>query len=185
MKAYLALGFLLVTGSICLGQNQTIQTPITMEQLMRELRIQGGNFEFKFDKPAFAKVTATTMEYPEGKRTTEEFVTAKANRKIQLFFTASAMFVGDYPRGDVFGNQKKMLIKLSGCEATDGTRVVAYVDKFTENKYSGNGMTVLCDAALPDVPEFGKEYILHWYYKEGDPYEAKATIIFSDKPFSP
>jgi len=29
----------------------------------------------------------------------------------------------------------------------------------------------------------GKEYILHWYFKKGDPYEAKATIAFSEAPF--
>ncbi len=143
---------------------------------MRELRIQGGNFQFSFDKPVFARVTIEVGDSskPE-KKEVLHFSTASANQSISLFFSASALFVGDYPKPNS-NNDRKMLVKLSDCKATDGTRIVHYADRFTGDhaRYS---------PAVPPAPQLGKQYILHWYYKDGDPYSAKAVIEFSESPF--
>lgn len=162
------------------AENTTTQTPLTMEQLMRELRIQGGNFIFTFDEPVYAKVTVTTTEYPNGKATTTEFVSDKSNKTIDLFFSASAQQVGDYPRGDRAMQPRKMKIKLSDCEATHGTRIIGYIDKFAENQYRDGGIVGQFEPSLPLHPQLNKEYVLHYYFKEGDPYEAKATISFAE-----
>lgn len=158
------------------AENHVEATPLTMEQLMRELRIQGGNFQFSFDEPVFARVTTAVGDNSKPMASeVQHFATASANRSISLFFSASALFVGDYPQPKVvFLN--KMLIKLSDCAATDGTRIVHYVEKFTgdHSKYSPD---------VPAKPEIGKSYTLHWYFKEGDPYSAKAVIEFSATPF--
>jgi hypothetical protein len=158
------------------AENRTEQTPITMEQLMRELHIQGGNFQFTFDEPVFARVTTEVGDHSKaGASETEHFATVSANQSVSLFFSASALFVGDYQQPNVvFTN--KMLIKLSDWPATEGTTIMHYVEKFTGNhaKYS---------PAVPAKPELGKPYILHWYFKDGDPYSAKAVIEFSATPF--
>lgn len=169
--------FLLLLFSISSpAQNRTEQTPLTMEQLMRELRIQGGNFQFSFDRPVFARVTTEVSDaaHPE-KKQIEHFVTASANKSISLLFSASALFVGDYPQPN-HQNLRKMLVKLSDCEATAGTRIIHYEDRLTENhaQYS---------PAVSPTPEVGKQYILHWYFKDGDPYSAKAVIEFSETGF--
>ncbi len=158
------------------AENRTEQTPLTMEQLMRELRIQGGNFVFTFEKPVFARVTTevTDASNPKTKETLH-FPTASPNKQITLFFSASALFVGDYPTPNR-NNARKMLVNLSGCEATAQTRIIHYDDRLQGNhaQYS---------PAIPEKPELGKQYILHWYYKDGDPYYAKAIIEFSDTTF--
>jgi hypothetical protein len=182
MKPTLVFLALILSADFLAAENNTVQSPMTMEQLMRELRIQGGNFQFSFDKPTYARVTVTTTDFPAGPQKTQFFDTASAQQKIDLFFTASALFVGEYPKGDSNDNSRKMLIKLSDCEATDGTRVINYEDKFAQNRYHGDGLNMWS----PDVathPVMNKEYILHWYFRKGDPYEAKATISFSETPF--
>lgn len=156
---------------------------MTMEQLMSELRIQGVNFD-TFDKQAFARITVTTTERPDNTTKIEQLLTTSAHTKITLYFTASPGFIGDYPRGDVANNPRKMLIKLFDCAATNGTRVIHYDDKFASNQHSGGGRVNVYRPDLPSAPELEREYILHWYFKEGDPFEAKATISFSETPFS-
>ena len=148
-----------------------------MDQLMSELRIQGGNFQFSFETPVFARVTTEVSDSarPETKQILH-FSTASASKSITLFFTASALFVGDYPRPDHQNEPRKMLVKLSDCEATEGTRVIPYADKFT-------GDHAQYSPAVPPVPQVGKQYILHWYFKHGDPYSAKAFIEFSESAF--
>lgn len=178
MKPIIAISSLavLLLGTLAQAENRTEQTPITMEQLMRELQIQGGNFQFSFDKPVFARVTTEVSDpaTPE-KKETLHFTTSAANNSISLFFSASNHLVGDYWKPD-HPNERKMLVKLSGCEQTEGTRIIRYQDRLAGNhaQYS---------PAVPKVPELGKPYILHWYFKDGDPYSAKATIEFSETAF--
>jgi len=182
MKPTLAIIAIILSAEFLVAENSSVQTPMTMDQLMSELRIQGGNFQFTFDKPTYARITVTTTVFPEGPQKTEYLYTASAQQRIDLFFTASALFVGEYPRGDSMNNSRKMLIKLSNCAATNGTRVINYEDKFAQNRYHGDGVNMWS----PDIethPVMDKEYILHWYFKKGDPYEAKATIAFSESQF--
>jgi len=182
MKPTLVILAFILSAELLSAENNTTQSPITMEQLMRELRIQGGNFQFTFDKPTYARITVTTSDFPAGPQKTQYFDTASAQQKIDLFFSASALFVGEYPRGDSSNNPRKMQIKLSDCEATNGTRIIHYEDKFAQNRYSGDGL----NEWSPDIaahPVMSQEYILHWYFKKGDPYEAKVTIAFSESSF--
>jgi len=68
------------------------------------------------------------------------------------------------------------MVKLSDCKETEGTRIIHCTDAFTGNhsQYS---------PAVPAVHQLGKEYILHWCFKDGDPYSAKAVIEFSESRF--
>ena len=182
MKPTFAIIALILSAELLAAENCSVQTPMTMEQLMSELRIQGGNFQFTFDKPSYARIIVTTTTFPAGPKKTEFFETGTAQHRIDLFFTASALFVGDYPRGDSVNNSRKMLIKLSDCAATNGTRVINYEDKFIQNRYHSNGVN-MWSPAIDAHPVVDKEYVLHWYFVEGDPYEAKATISFSENPF--
>lgn len=159
-----------------IAQNRTEQTPITMEQLMQELRIQGGNFQFSFDKPVFARVTTEVADTAKGVKEIEHFTTDSAGRSISLFFSASALFVGDYFKPNQ-NNPRKMQVKLSDCKATEGTRIIHFEDRFA-------GHHAQYSPAIPPIPEVGKQYILHWYFKEGDPYSVKATIEFSEAGFT-
>lgn len=182
MKSTIAILAFFFTVRILTAENISLQTPLTMEQLMHELRIQGGNFVFTFDKPAYARVTVTTTGFSDGPQETQYFDTESPQQKIDLFFSASALFVGEYPKGDSNNVPRKMLVKLSDCKETAGTRVISYEDKFALNRYRGEGVGMWA----PDVdphPILHKEYVLHWYYKKGDPYEAKATISFSESSF--
>jgi hypothetical protein len=167
---------LMVVGVSAVAENRTEQSPLTMEQLMRELRIQGGNFNFTFDQLVFARVTTEVTDLSDpAKKEVKHFDTASANKTASLFFSASAMFVGDYPAKV---DQRKMILKLSDCKETELGRIIYYWDKF-----HAAGSHAQYSPAVPAVPELDKPYILHWYFKEGDPYYAKATIEFSAKPF--
>ena len=174
---------LLAASAPVFATNVSEQTPITMEQLMSELRIQGGNFVFSFDPPAYARITVITTPYPEGPQETKHFDTADPQSSIDLYFTASPMFLGEYPRGDKQDNPRKMMLNLSGCEETEGTRIIYYSDKFIENRFENGKTHSEYKPDIPTNPEFNKPYVLHWYFKEGDQYEIKATITFSPKPF--
>ena len=158
-KAFIILSAaLIVLSSPLRAENRTEQAPLTMEQLLRELRIQGGNFQLSFDKPVYARVTTEIGDSSKpGQKETLHCSTASASNSVSLFFSASALFVGDYPQPN-FVFMRKMMVKLSDCKETDGTRIIAYTDKLTGDhpQYS---------PAVPAVPQFGKEYILHWYLK--------------------
>jgi len=145
---------------------------------MRALRIQGGNFVFTFDRPVYARVTVDVSDQKDPKKIRKQhFDTASANHSIELFFTASEMFVGDYPTAQQ-ESFRKMSIKLSDCAETSGTRLIYYYDRFKAADSSA-----MIRPEVPAIPEVGKEYILHWYYKEGDPFYAKAIIKFSEEEF--
>ncbi len=178
LKKYLIAALLV---SCAHAENLTRQNPITMRQLMRELRIDGGNFTFSFDQPVYARITTTTTQYPDGEKTREIFISDTPSNIINLFFTKSPLFVGDYPRGDISGQLVKMKIKLSNCEATKNTRIVHYVDKFAENKYRG-GLVFDGRPQIALHPKLNEEYALHMYGKEGDSYDALATICFVADP---
>ena len=160
------------------AENRNEQKPITMEQLVRQLRIQGGNFQFSFDKPVFARVTTevSAIDKPE-KKEVRHFTTASANQNISLYFSASDVWLGGPPNPGP-RSYRHMLIKLSDCMATEGTEEILYQYRFTE----GNSMY---SPSVPSEPQIGKQYLLHWYFKTGDPYSAKAVIEFSEKPFEP
>lgn len=180
MKTLIFFGAVLLVASGLTAENRTIQKPITMEQLMAKLRILGGNWAFTFDRPVYAKVVCIVSSFPDGKTTRlTEFVSDTATTEIALFFTASGMWVGDYPKPDQ-AYDKEMVVKLSNCAATAvGARVVHYVDKFALRPWIEDD-TGLGEfrPSLPLNPELNQEYVLHDYFKEGDPYEAKATICF-------
>lgn len=161
------------------ADNPVTQQPITMEQLMRELRIQGGNFTFEFATPVYAQIKVL-MVSEKGEEKIQLFDTAEAQKEIKLYFTVSNSFVGDYPKGAIANNMKKMLIKLSGCPETEGTRVMSYWDKFSSNEHQGGHGSLIPN--LPESASLDEEYVLHRYYKEGDRYEVKATIQFTEQP---
>lgn len=182
MKAIIACLTVMLVPVGVRAENLATQSPITMQQLMDELRIQGGNFSFTFEKPVFAKVTTTITDYPKGKERKQEFLSDKPSTKIELFFTVSPILVGDYARGDMAAQPRKMKIMLSDCKATAGIRNIYYEDKFIENRYRDGNITGMYDPCVPVHPELNTEYVLHDYFKNGDPYEAKATICFIEKP---
>lgn len=165
------------------AENHTTQSPITMEQLMRELQIQGGNWTFTFDRPVFAKVVCVVSRFSDGKSSeVTEFISDRADSRIDLFFMASPWRVGDYAKPHQI-NEKTMKVRLSNCRKTDGTRIIHYIDKFAQQPWIEQpGMRGEYKPSLPLHPELNKEYVLHYYFKEGDPYEAKATICFLEKP---
>jgi hypothetical protein len=66
MKTIAAITFAMTVASTAIAENFASQTPITMRQLMRELRLQGGNWEFKFDQPVYAKIVCEGYYYREG-----------------------------------------------------------------------------------------------------------------------
>jgi len=183
MKSKILFLLLGLGTQIAFAENATMQSPITMQQLMQELRIQGGNWTFTFERPVYAKVVITVSTFPDAKvEITNEFISDKPASIINLFFMASASNVGEYPKPNQ-QNSKKMKIKLSNCIATDGTRIVQYFDKFSQYPWNQNGEGLGEFApSIPAIPELNKEYILHYYFKEGDAYEAKATICFIEKP---
>lgn len=171
--------FFSLFASSAFTQNETVQTPITMQQLMQELRMQGGNWTFKFDLPVFAKIVCEVSSFPDGKKTERtEFVSDSPSKDISLFFLESPAFVGDYPKPNQ-QNEREMKINLSNCAATSGTRIVRYIDKFSMNPWvSQDGRQGDYKPCIALHPELNKEYVLHYYYREGDPYEARATICF-------
>lgn len=72
---------LMVVGVSAVAENRTEQSPLTMEQLMRELRIQGGNFNFTFDQLVFARVTTEVTDLSDpAKKEVKHFDTASANK---------------------------------------------------------------------------------------------------------
>jgi len=146
-----------------------------MDQLMSELRIQGGNFKFTFDHPVFARVTTdVTPETGSSQPQIEHFASKGPRKEFDLYFSSSPMFVGQTP---IVGEDRKMLVNLSGCPATAGTRIIYYKDEL-----QGNGVAMY-RPDIPNIPEIGKQYILHWYFKKGEEYHAKAVIEFSDTSF--
>lgn len=165
-----------IFATFAMAENQTKESPITMEQLMRELRIQGGNWTFKFDQPVYAKVVCTVSSFPDGMPSeVQTFVSDSPEKDISLFFMASARWVGDYPKPNQ-RYDKEMKVRLSNCKETDGTRIIHYVDKFSLYRPSGQQGEYAPSLALN--PELNREYVLHYYFADGDPYEAKATICF-------
>lgn len=182
MKYIIILLSLFITQAT-IAENIAEHSPMTMEQLMRELRVQGGNWNFTFDQPVTAQVVTTVSDYPEGKEETRQvFASDTAQKEIELYFIVSNIMVGDYSRGDHMMNSKKMSIKLSDCEKTSGIRFVHYYDKYIENRFSHlAGELNDWKPSIPENPELNKEYILHWYFMKGEAYHAKATITFLPK----
>ncbi|MDR1279352.1 MAG: hypothetical protein LBK99_00830 [Opitutaceae bacterium] len=185
MKKRILFCIPLILDASAFAQNNAEQSPITMEQLMGALRIQGGNWKFAFERPVFAKVTCSVSSFPDGKTTsTTEFITDFTSKEVSLFFMTSAAQVGEYPRPDR-ENGKTMKVRLSNCKATDGTRVIYYIDKFAQRPWVGMDDGKTLGEFIPSIardPEMNKEYVLYYYFKEGDPYEAKATICFLRSP---
>jgi hypothetical protein len=179
MKAALIPLLSLVLASAAFAQNQTVQSPITMQQLMRELRLQGGNWTFKFDQPVYAKIVCEIPSFPDAKKVeTTEFVSDAPSREISLFFLVSPMRVGDYPPPNA-EQERAMKILLSGCKATDGTRILYYTEKFSMLPWiNQDGQVGDYKPCIALNPELNTEYVLSDYYREGDPYEPKATICF-------
>src|SRR4051812_3886240 len=162
MKAVVFSWVIVFLASSLAAENQTVQAPITMEQLMRELRIQGGNWIFRFERPVYAKVVCTVSAFPDGKTSqVTAFISDQPESEISLFFMASPLRVGDYPRPDQ-QNECSMKVKLSACKATDGTRIIHYVDKFSTRPWmQQKGEEGRYKPSLPLHPELNKEYILH------------------------
>jgi hypothetical protein len=129
MKQISILTLLVLFSFSAHAQNHATKAPITMEQLMRELRIKGGNWSFTFEKPVLAYVVFEVSSYPDGKEVTK-FISDEPKKEIEVFFSHSASRVGDYPKPNVH-NENKMKIKISNCKETQGTRIIHYTDKFT------------------------------------------------------
>jgi hypothetical protein len=164
------------------AQNHATKAPITMEQLMSELRIKGGNWSFTFEKPVLAYVVFEISSYPDGtEKEVTKFISDEPKKEIEVFFSHSAFRVGDYPNPKVH-NKNKMLIQISNCKATAGTRVIHYSDKFMNQPFNQQaGQEGDFRPSIAEQPELNHEYVLAYYYKEGDPYEVKATISFIEK----
>jgi hypothetical protein len=153
-----------------------------MAQLMSELRIKGGNWSFTFEKPVLAYAVFEVSSFPKGeKKEITKFLSDEASKEIDVFFSLSPFRVGDYPKPNV-SNQNKMKIKISNCKETQGTRIIRYTDKFTIQPWiEQTGMLGDFSPSIAKHPELNQEYVLAYYYQEGDPYEVKATISFIEK----
>ena len=182
MKTLLLLLTGLSLAQVTYGQNTASGSPITMEQLMQSLRIQGGNWQFSFASPVFARVKCDISEYPDAKKTeTTTFISDKASTAVNLFFMDSPEDLGEHLRYNS-QNERVMKIKLSDCEETDGTRLVYYKEKFSTAPWNQKkGQRSHYSPAVAAAPELNKEYILTYYFKEGDPYKAKVTVCFVAK----
>lgn len=149
---------------------------------MQSLRIRGGNWSFNFANPVFARVKCDISSYPDAEKTeTSAFVSDKASTAINLFFMDSPMRIGEMLSFKSL-NERMMKIKLSDCKETSGTRLVYYNEKFSTapwNKEEGQQAHYVPSVAV--APELNKEYILTYYFKKGDPYEAKVTVCFVEK----
>ena len=150
-----------------------------MEQLMQSFRIKGGNWSFTFASPVFARVKCDISAYPDAKKTeTTTFVSDTASTNVNLFFMDSPEDLGEILSFKSL-NERVMKIKLSDCKETDGTRLMYYKEKFSTAPWNlEEGQRSHYSPAVAAEPELNKEYILTYYFKEGDPYEAKVTVCF-------
>lgn len=182
MKNLLILATLIST-QFAYGQNTAAESPITMEQLMQSLRIRGGNWSFNFPSPVFARVKCDISSYPDAKKTeTSTFISDKASANINLFFMDSPQLLGEMPSYNSL-NERVIKIKLSDCAETNGTRLVYYNEKFYTAPWNQEeGQKAHYSPAIAAAPELNKEYILTYYFRAGDPYEAKVTICFVENP---
>ncbi len=152
---------------------------------MSELRMSGGNWTFRFDEPVYARVTCTVSSFPDAKETkTEVFISDSPQSLIELYFVVAPRRIGEssQPHGP---NERTMRIRLSNCEATNGTRLVRFNQKFSQQPWVGMENAGQLGEFTPSVarhPELNKEYFLYYYYREGDPYEVKATLCFLKSP---
>ncbi len=181
----LIISALLLLACLARADNVATQSPITMEQLMRELRINGGNWVFHFEEPAYARIDCTVSKFPDGKETeTQTFISDSAESIIELYFMVGPWRIGEEQSPDR-QNDYTMRIKLSNCRETNGTRLIWFPRKFSQKPWVGQKDAGQLGEYRPGVaryPVLNKEYILYYYYREGDPYEVKATIAFLKKP---
>ena len=163
------------------AQNTAEEAPISMNQLMSELRIHGGNFSFSFASLVYARITCEISSFPDGKSTeTEVFVSDIPSKQIDLFFMDSPFEVGHHPNPNEHALYE-MKFKLSNCRATEGTRIVSYFHKFSMQPWvAQRSSNSWYRPAIAKKPELLKEYVLNAYFREGDPYEAVATICFAN-----
>ena len=182
MKQISTLALTLLFALSLHAQNHATKAPMTMEQLMSEMKIKGGNWSFTFEKPVLAYAVFEVSSYPDGKeKEVTKFISDEPQKEIEVFFSHSAFRVGDYPRPNVH-NEKKMLINISNCKATTGTRIIHYSDKFRNKPFNQqSGQEGDFSPSIAEQPELNHEYFLAYYFKEGDPYEVKATISFIEK----
>jgi len=182
MKPIITLTLILLFTCSAHAQNHATKSPMTMEQLMSELRIKGGNWSFTFEKPVLAYAVFEVSSYPDGTdKEVSKFISDEPEKEIEVFFSHSAVRVGNYPRPSMH-NENKMLIQISNCKATTGTRVIHYSDKFSNQPFNQQaGQEADFRPSIAEQPELNQEYFLAYYYKEGDPYEVKATISFIEK----
>jgi hypothetical protein len=163
------------------AENLSIQSPITMEQLMSELQIRGGNWVFQFEEPVYAIVTCTVPNDPDANEvTTRVFATDTPETEIELYFMVGLRRIGDYPQ-EGGSNSKTMRIELSHCAQTPGPVLVPFMNKFAIQPWASMDKHAQRGEYRPNVarnPILNKEYILYYYFKEGDPYEVKATVSF-------
>lgn len=161
------------------GQNTAEESPISMRQLMDSLRIRGGNWTFNFPSPVFARISCEVSSYPDGKKTEKTvFTSDRASESINLFYTDTPQEFGviaSYKSQ----HQRMMAFKLSECEETTGTRLLYYKEKFSNQPWiAQDGKTGHYKPAIAAVPELNKEYLLNYYFEEGDPYKVLVTICF-------
>ena len=154
---------------------------MTMQQLMRALDIRGGNWAFRFEQPVYAKIKCEVSDFPKGeKKEVTEFISDSPESIIELSFFVAPWQVGEWSKPNQ-NNDKKMSVKLSNCNATNGTRLVWFTQKFSMQPWVGmkdKGQLGEYQPSIARYPSLNKEYILYYYYREGDPYEVKATICF-------
>ncbi|MBC2604385.1 hypothetical protein [Puniceicoccus vermicola] len=164
------------------AHNRAVESPITMEQLMHELEIQGGNWNFTFEKPVLAYVVFEISTFPNGeKKEVTTFISDKPSKKIAMFFSNSPFRVGNHPDPNRL-NEKKMKIWISNCKATEGTRILWYTDKFSTLPWvEEDGLITDSRPCIPEYPALNYEYVLASYFREGDPYVVEATISFIEK----
>lgn len=176
---------LLLLACLVRADNVATQSPITMEQLMRELRINGGNWVFQFEEPVYAKIECSISKFPDGEETEiKTFISDSAESIIELSFMVGPWRIGE-PQNPDGQNEYTMRIKLSNCRETRGTSLVWFRHKFSQKPWvlmKHAGQTGEYQPSVARNPVLNKEYVLYYYYREGDPYEAKATIAFLKKP---
>ena len=112
MKILIAV-LALACSSFIHAENKTEISPLSMRQLMDELRVRGGNFKFSFDEPVYARVSYKIASFLEAKDfKTGTFTSDKASKLISLFYVDSPERIGDYPKHDR-NNNYRMLFNLS------------------------------------------------------------------------
>jgi len=176
---YLPLILALLSFHQSFAQNHAKESPLSMRQLMDEFRIHGGNWILSFDKPVLAYAVFEVSSFPDAEE--EEittFISDEPAKEIELFFTNTPWPVVDFPEPNK-QNSRRMKIRISNSQETEGIRIIWYYDKFSTQPWiRQEGMLYNTRPEIPENPKLNQEYVLAYFGQNGDPYTVSATISF-------